>query len=71
MHLSMDKFVMADFDVETGQELEVRILTDNFIIPLVTLLYLINQTLIESEHGKWFLGGEPFVWNMAIERRLP
>ena len=50
MHLSMDKFVMADLDVETGQDLE---------------------TLIESEHGKWFLGGEPFVWNLAIERRLP
>ncbi len=23
MHLSMDKFVMADFDLETGIELEV------------------------------------------------
>ena len=29
------------------------------------------QTLIESEYGKWFFGGEPQMWNMAIEKRLP
>lgn len=50
MHLAMDKFVMADFDIERGQELE---------------------NYIASEHGKWFLGGEPLMWNAAIERRMP
>ena len=29
------------------------------------------QNAIELEYGKWFLGGEPFVWNSAIEKRLP
>ena len=50
MHLSMDKFVMAEFDIEHGKELEA---------------------LIDSEYGKWVFGGEPFVWNTAIERRYP
>lgn len=50
MHISMDKFVMADFDIEKGDELE---------------------KLISSEYGQWFLGGEPMLWNMAIERRMP
>jgi len=50
MHISMDKFVMADFDIEQGRELE---------------------NLINQEYGKWFLGGEPFLWNTAIERRMP
>ena len=27
--------------------------------------------LIESEDGKWFLGGEDFMWNSAIERGFP
>jgi len=50
MHISMDKFVMADFDLEQGQDLE---------------------DAINREYGKWFLGGEPFLWNTAIERRMP
>jgi len=50
MHMSMDKFVMGDFDIETGTDLE---------------------TAIDAEYGKWFLGGEPFLWNTAIERRMP
>ena len=27
--------------------------------------------LIKSEDGEWFLGGEEFLWNTAIERGLP
>jgi len=27
--------------------------------------------LIQSEDGGWFLGGEEFMWNSAIERGLP
>ena len=27
--------------------------------------------MIKEEYGKWFLGGEPFLWNTAIERRMP
>lgn len=50
MHLSTNKFVMGDFDMETGQDLE---------------------NAIDEVYGKWFLGGEPFLWNMAIERRMP
>lgn len=50
MHISMDKFIMADFDIEKGDEL---------------------AKLISSEYGQWFLGGEPMLWNMAIERRMP
>jgi hypothetical protein len=26
---------------------------------------------IESEDGEWFLGGEEFMWNSAIEKGLP
>ena len=40
MHLSMDKFVMADFDLEMGTELEVsflRILTLNDLTILCLL----------------------------------
>ena len=29
------------------------------------------QEVIEEEDGKWFLGGEEFMWNSAIERGLP
>ena len=64
LHLSMDKFVMADFDLEQGQDLEVSPL-------LLWLTFLFCQALIEREHGKWFLGGEPFMWNSAIEKRMP
>ena len=35
MHLCMDKFVMADFDIEEGQELEVS--------DLFCTIYLDNQ----------------------------
>lgn len=65
LHLSMDKFVMADFDLEQGQDLEVS--------PITTLCGKIFffQAVIEREHGKWFLGGEPFMWNSAIEKRMP
>lgn len=29
------------------------------------------KDLIESEDGKWFFGGEPGLWNAAIERGFP
>ena len=32
---------------------------------------MLFQNAIEQEYGKWFLGGEPFLWNTAIERRMP
>jgi hypothetical protein len=27
--------------------------------------------MIQEEDGQWFLGGEEFLWNSAIERCLP
>lgn len=27
--------------------------------------------LIKAEDGEWFFGGEEFLWNSAIEKRLP
>ena len=65
MHLSLDKAVMGDFDLESGAELQVR------KIIRLTLNDVFWQTLIESEYGKWFFGGEAQMWNMAIEKRLP
>ena len=29
------------------------------------------QDVIAGEFGKWFLGGEATMWNLAIERRMP
>ena len=63
---------MADLDVEQGKDLEVS--TNEYLATThlnVVLLLFEFQNLIQSEYGKWFLGGEPYVWNTAIERRYP